>query len=612
MSKRISRRDLLKTGLAAGASSLVPLSGAQSFHIRGDHEAPVGGATNEKLSVAGPGGILNLNCTSGVYIPPRGESFFKFSYNFPEPSVAFQGLQFSFRLYTFENAYGLDREAMTVAETPDGIELRCSQLIWAGGQQKAAGALLARFRKNGDFVEWSASAEMDRPIKSVAAIVRGVPRGKVAAGSGGFFEAADNELLFGYPFGAGDHHVARSIDSPLAVIQSGENDFFFLSTLLDHVRACRIYLQPGDQGYRAELVYEQEGWRKSNRLQSPTWRAGHATNAEAAYRPHFEHLAQSFSIPAWNQRQDVPPWFRDISLVVSIHGMHWTGYIFNDFAKASRILDWVARQISPQKVMVFLPAWDGRYYWDYPVYQPEPRLGGEQGFRALIQRGHQQGFHFLPMFGMNAADTHLEIFSKFADATTQQIDGNNFDLDWVDWDNDRHNEGTGKYMNLGVSSWHDWLFARIADIVERFDADGYFLDISGGWVNNTKADMHEGTRRLVNDLRRKFPHVLAVGEFSYDALMAILPVYQIFPSRGYPAAFEKYARSFEHLSFPAPGRGSSGVHESGFGRFRPNISPNQPVIPTITVVDDTFDKYRDVMAQVIQQASAWTGMNWKG
>ena len=604
MSKKVSRRALLKTGLAAGVSSLVPVN---------PHALPLvsSSAIVDSPGVA-DGSLLPLSSTGDVYNPPRGESFFKFSYDFPEPSVQFGGMQFSFRLCTFENAYGLDRDSLKVDQISGGLRLSCSQLIWAGGQRRAPGHLVAQFRKAGDSVEWSASAEMDQPIKSITAIVRGAPRGKVAGGSGGFFDPQDNEVLLGYPFGAGDHHVARGIDSPLALIQSADGTFFFLSTLLDRVRACRIYLQPGENGYRAELVYEQEGWSKSNRLQSPTWRAGRAQTSEDAYRPHFEHVARAFQIPAWEERHDVPSWFRDISLVLSIHGMHWTGYVFNDFAKASRILEWVATQISPQKVMVFLPAWDGRYYWDYPAYQVSPQLGGEEGFRTLIQNGHQLGFHFLPMFGMNAADDHLGIFSKFADATTQQIDGDDFDLNWVDWDNDRHYEGTGRYMNLGMSSWNDWLSARIADVIERFGVDGYFLDISGGWVNNTKADMHEGTRLLVENLRRKFPRVLAVGEFSYDGLMSILPVYQIFPSRGYPAAFQNYVRSFEHLSFPAPGRGSSGVHESGFGRFRPNVSPDQPVIPTITVVDDTFDKYGDVMAQIIRQAKAWTGMAGKG
>ena len=609
MKKRFSRRDLLKTGLVAGASSLA-LAGGDPADTLAASTHPIVQSAAAPSSAAPPDGtILPLNSTSDVYIPPRGNGFFKFSFNFPEPSVAFAHMLFSFRLYTFENAYGLDRDHLTAEQTSGGMTIRCSQFVWAGGQEKVPGTLVARLRKNGDFVEWDVSAEMDRPIKSIAAIVRGVPRGKISPGSQGFFDPEDNELLIGYPFGGGDHHGAISVDSPVAVIQAGDNEFFLLSAVLNEVRANRIYLQPGANGYRVELVYEQGGWQKSNRVQSPTWRAGRTRTADDAFQQHFSRVAQAFSIPKWEQRQDVPAWFRDVALVVSIHGMHWTGYIFNDFAKALRTLEWVSTQIPANRVMVFLPAWDGRYYWEYPVYKVSSRLGGEDGFRTLIQKGHQLGFRFLPMFGMNSANDKLADFSKFSDATTQDVDGNDFDLDWVDWDNDRHNEGWGKYMNLGVDSWRNWLSGRIAEMIERFGADAYFLDISGGWQNNTKADMHEGTQRLVDDLRAKFPHVLPVGEFSYDALMSILPVYQVFPSRGYPPAFQAYSRAFYHLSHPAPGRGSSGVHESGFGHFDPQIRKGQFSIPTITVVDDTFDKYRNVMAEVIAGAKSWAGIS---
>ncbi len=71
----------------------------------------------------------------------------------------------------------------------------------------------------------------------------------------------------------------------------------------------------------------------------------------------------------------------------------------------------------------------------------------------------------------------------------------------------------------------------------------------------------------------------------------------------YPAAMLKYVRSFSHLSHPAPGRGSSGVHELGFSRFDSesfSLRPNH--IPTLAIVDDTFDKYRDVMEQIIEKA----------
>jgi hypothetical protein len=444
---------------------------------------------------------------------------------------------------------------------------------------------------------------MSQPIKSVAAILRGVPRGKISVAGGNFFDPKDNEQLFGYPFGGGSLFVAGGMDSPVLVIQAGEKDYFFLSTLLKDVRATRFYLQPGEKGYRAELTHEREGWAKSNRVETPVWRVGRADTLEGAYRPHFEHIEKAFAIPDWESRPDVPPWFREVALVVSLHGMHWTGYIFNDFAKSLKTLEWVATQIPGKQVLVFLPAWDGRYYWNYPIYKPDPRLGGEQGFRTLIDKGHGMGFHFMPMFGMNAANKLLPEFKDFADATTDQIDGDPFNLNWVDWDNDRHNEGNGGYMNLGVPSWRNWLSARIAETISNYKADAYFLDIAGGWENNTKADMHEGTRRLVEGLRKKFPGVLVCGEMPYDALMSFMPLFHVFSGGGYPPTMKKYVRAFQHLSLPAPGRGSSGVHESGFGRFNPNtLNLGKEQIPTITVVDDTFDKHRDVLAEIIQKA----------
>ena len=95
----------------------------------------------------------------------------------------------------------------------------------------------------------------------------------------------------------------------------------------------------------------------------------------------------------------------------------------------------------------------------------------------------------------------------------------------------------------------------------------------------------------------------------YDALMSFIPLYQVFSEPAYPAAFEKYSRAFQHLSSPAPGRGSSGVHESGFGHFNPKtLSLNEHLIPTITVVDDTFDRHRDVMAAIIARAKGRGGV----
>src|SRR5207247_2083315 len=139
--------------------------------------------------------------------------------------------------------------------------------------------------KAGGFIEWSATAEMLQPIKSVAAIVRGVPRGKISAGGGSFFDPGDSEILLGYPFGGGSLFTARGMNSPIAVIQGGGEDFFFLSCLNHQVRANRFYFQPGEKDYRVELVYECAGWQKSQRLVTPLWRAGRVPTADGAFRP---------------------------------------------------------------------------------------------------------------------------------------------------------------------------------------------------------------------------------------------------------------------------------------------------------------------------------------
>jgi hypothetical protein len=532
----------------------------------------------------------------------------KFSFDFPEPSVEFAGYRFGFLVFTRENAYALDASGLTAVVTEAGLALTATGFTWAGGQERASGKLTARFRaEGGDAVLWDVTAELPQPIKAVTTVVRGVPRGKLSSG-GEPRDHRDDEVLFGYPFGGGDlfgGNTADGIGTPLIVVQGGEQQFVAVSSLDDRVRTKRFYFQPGEQGYRVELVHEVEGWLDQPRVQVPTWRVGRAPSLEAAVAPHYAHLERAYRWPRWEARTDVPAWLRRTALVVTLHGMHFTGYVFNDFARMREILTWIATQIPPERVLTFIPAWDGRYYWDYPTYRAADRLGGEAGFRRLVQEAHALGFKIMPMFGANAANSRLSSFPGIADARTSRVDGDHFDLNWVDWDNDRHQEGFGAYMNLGVASWRRWLTARIADTIERYGVDAYFLDIVGGWVNNTKADMHEGTRQLVAELRRRYPRVLCCGEFLYDALLEFIPLYHVYAPHGVP-----FARFFSHLSHPAPGRGSSGVHESGFNHWDEktlSLAQRDGLIPTLNAVDDTFTKYRDQMAAVIAQAKTWAG-----
>ena len=581
----LSRRDWLAVLGAAGAGAVVP----PGF----SHPAPPGRAE--------PVPILPLTSTSEVFTPSHGRAFMRLSFAFPEPSVEFEGYRFGFLVFTRENVYGLDAGRMTAARTPSGLEIRATRLVWAGGQQAAPGRVIAQLQKHGDFIEWDVTAEMGQPIKAVTTVIRNVPRGRISPAGNEPFDPQDNELLFGYPFSGGDlfgANTAWGLTTPLLIVQRAEGECVFVSSLDDRVRAKRFFLQPGEQAYRVEAVFEAEGWKDQTTLRVPTWRLGRAKTLDDAVQAHTTHLERAYHLEPWETRRDAPDWMRRLALVVTLHGMHYTGYVFNDYARMLEIARWVATRIPPDRVLLFLPAWDGRYYWDYALYRASDRMGGEAGLKRLIQESQRLGFRVMPMFGANAANRRQPAFARMAEAATHKIDGDRFDLNWVDWDNDRHQEGWLSYMNLGVASWRDWLSARIADAIERYRVDAYFLDIAGGWVNNPQADMHEGMRQLVLGLRARYPQVMPCGEMHYDALLEFIPCYHVGLGRA-----ARYARAFSHLSHAAPGFGSSGVHESGFSRFRHETLGLAPgIIPTLSVVDDTFTGHQSMMEAVIERA----------
>jgi hypothetical protein len=599
VSEPISRRDWIKVVGAAGAGSLITnVSDASAI-------SPIGATP----AVGVPVDILPLTSTSDVFVPPRGNAFVKFSFDFPEPSVPFADYRFGFLVFTTENTYAPSQAGMRAEATGDEMRVSCDGFTWAGGQERAPGRLTATFRRSGSIIEWDIAVEMERPVKAVTTIVRNVPRGSIALSGGAFVNPGDDELLGGYTFGAGDLHgpgAAAAMTTPIAVVQAGTSDYFFASSLDDRVRPKRFYFQPGDRGFRLELVYEHDAWRNEARVNVPRWRIGKTSTLQEAVDPHMAHIERAYAIPDWETRADVPAWMRQIALVTTLHGMHYTGFMFNDYAKMLETLRWMATQISGDRVLVFISAWDGRYYWDYPNYRVSDRMGGDAAFKRLIAEGQQLGFNMMPMYGANAANRKQIVWPSIADAPTVKIDGDVYNLNWVDWNNDRHQDGWLTYMNLGVDSWRNWLEGRIAEMIDRYAVDAYFLDIIGGHVNSTTGDMHEGTRRLVANLREKYPKVLCVGEMPYDALYGFIPVYHV---GGGVARWRKYARFFQHLSSPAPGRGSSGVHEAGFGKFdAETLSLSSTAIPTLQVVDDTFDKHRDVMTAIIRKAKERTGL----
>ncbi len=530
--------------------------------------------------------------------------YFNFSFDFGDPYIDFGGYRWAFRVFTPENTYAVDPARATLEPHANGLTLRAGGLIWAGGQERAEGGLTVELTRHGDVIEWRARAShATHPVKSMAALVNGVPRGQVAWYDGDFFDPGQDEYVRYYPFG-GKYSWSNGMASPLMFVRPGAGRVWFAHALDNVVRTHRFYLQPDGETYHAEFISEERAYEWSNEFQAPPWRLGWAASPAEVYAYHQAHLEAAFGLAPFDSRRDCPAWARDIQLVLNLHGVHWTGFIFNTFSQMLEILRWVAERIDPHRVLVYLPAWDGRYYWHYPVYEPDPRLGGPEGFRRLITQGQALGFKFMPMFGINCASGYEPSRAEWGEGLHQWPDGADYWIEWTDWDCDRDTEKWQMLMNIGSPAWRGRLLERASATVREYGVDAVFFDIAHFWVNDARYDMYEGTRLLCAELRRRHPGLLITGEKWYDAQIGLFPFVQgKLPPPLYPQAMMKYGRPFSHLDHPAPGRGSSGVHELGFHpEDLANLGLNAYQIPTLAIVDDTFEKHRDVMAEVIEIA----------
>ena len=531
--------------------------------------------------------------------------FFHFSFDFGDPAFEFDGLRFAFRIFTPSNVYGLDPSALAIERTPGRLKIVASSLTWAGGQERCDGKFEAVIEKKGDTIEWEAHVQHSEPVKSVATLVDGLPFGRVAPCQQGYLATQSQELLYCYP--PVHPFYGEMLYSPLMLVEIDPEELLYMHSLDEVVRPKRFYLRAEGRQFHAELVVEERAYDWKPVFHMPPWRIARCKHPAQAYAAHQAHVEKAFHLIPWDEREDVPDWARQVRLALNLHGVHWTGYIFNTYESMAQILSWVAERIDPGQVLVYLPAWDGRYDWHYPDYQPDPRCGGAEGFMRLADGAHRLGFHLMPMFGANIANAKQASFPSLRQAQAQFPDGAPYWANWIDWDNDRNLETWMALMNLGAQTWRDWLLERISRVIDEYRVEAVFLDISLFWLNDPRYDMFEGTQELVRSLHQRYPHLLVAGEAWYDAVLGLFPICQTIPPPLYPQFISRYIRAIAHLRHPAPGRGSTGVHEQGFRGFNTgSLELNPGQVPTLAIVGDTFEKHRDVMEAIIDRAKAAT------
>lgn len=292
-------------------------------------------------------------------------------------------------------------------------------------------------------------------------------------------------------------------------------------------------------------------------------------------------------------RRDVPAWAHELKLVFTLHGMHWTGRGFLDYSAMQDVLHLVTDRLPGRHVLAYLPGWEGRYYWQYGDYRPDPRLGGERGFAKLCEFARERQAHVMPMFGGHCVNHWLHRFRDLDPGTyMKSATGNRFHGNQPDWDYSRaHDTGWQAWLNPGHPGWRETLCEQIEALAAGFD--GVFLDTVHVWINDPDCPVYDGVRALVQRLRERIPGVLLAAEHDYDALLPLFPLFQCAywgRDRGWTA---RYVLRFAHLCEAEP-EGRTGVH--GFGVWKTPATTDYTAalgyLPTLAFQHDTLERSR--------------------
>ena len=327
-------------------------------------------------------------------------------------------------------------------------------------------------------------------------------------------------------------------------------------------------------------------------------------------------MSRRLGLKTWEERTDVPEWVKKISLVATMHCEHWTGYVFNSYDDIIANMKMIAQHVDPASVLVYLPGWEGRYYYQYGEYRPSERLGGTAGFKKMIQVAHELGMHVMPMFMINGANPRTDDFMIWG-ANSYYTNPSGYPQIWgsCDWDSSRHyDHNCGFPMNPAAPLWQDHLVSQVCNLIDEYGFDAVFMDLAAVYCNDRRFDVLEGTLNIAKRIREKHPGILMAGEGWYDALSAGYPITQ--PSlsedgdcrwsdRPYPALFNRFNRCFAHLGTGDVSRHSTGVFEFGYNSTTESVPLRKGIIPTITIVDNTLKNAQEKAKLIFEQSKEY-------
>lgn len=527
------------------------------------------------------------------------------SFDARDPVVEAAGLRLSFRVVTIgpvENVFSLPASAVRTRREGNRWTIEADALSWAGQQETAAGSFRATVAARGDEILVEAEAQAPEDVRAIAVSLHDLAPGALAQTGWGVepngSPVDETGVTFNYPVYRGGMPVwwyAPAGGRPMSIASDDTSPV-----------PRRIAARQTDGRVRIDLFTEQDARRLGRSYRAPGWRITRGQSLAGAIAERCAVLERTVGLRPWDSRPDLPAWARDVSLVVTLHGMHWSGYIFNDYAAMGRAVRWITDRIPGRQLLFFLAGWEGRYYRTYGASEADARMGGAEGLTGLVKLIHERGAHAMAMYAGLVIDRRVQGFETFsAGATMDALPGS---FDWspmrgnqVDWAEQRADVTGFQVLNVGAPAWRDHLTEQMSGLSRRYGFDGSFLDVQPVLFNDRRHDALTGLKQMIATVRQERPDHLFAAETWIDLALPFIPLSQT--PDGPLGWSDRYQRRFAHLSMGEPGRGSTGVHELGRVPYDSDDLARTYSLASLAVVEDTLARAPAAVERVLARAA---------
>tara|TARA_B100000886_G_scaffold244486_1_gene171809 strand:+ start:2157 stop:3857 length:1701 start_codon:yes stop_codon:yes gene_type:complete len=530
-------------------------------------------------------------------------------YDFGDPYIKFKDLKFAVRLSTENNIYCPNPENISINKVSENEIILTSKSLSAAGGQLISDGLIELKISGAENGRISITAEASHPSelnKSILILIKGIDVKFMISEelqAKGVKEFKDKkEIRVNYP--------SRSATMPLVFLNNERDEWYVLSKdnkLRKKGFAC-FYDHLADEPV-VVLSHDNDMRNISKKISAPKWVLGKNKSRLEIVKERCYDIEQNFKLyPFFNKPKKQTNWIKNLKLVTFFHGVHWTGHIFNTYDQIGQQLEWITNTIDGKRVLAFLPAWDGRYYVNYPEHEPDERMGGKVGLINLIKKAHNLNVKVVLMFGgPNLSNFKFLEEKNMSDAGLKTPYGHSRLQNWLDWDTDLNIETMGLIMNFGHPKYRDYMISKTAELFDTYNADGVFLDGTLRWENSPDYSPFEGLLKYTKEIRKRYPDKLIMGEDGYDLVYGL---FDLFHTSGGQLGLEKYllryTRQFYYLAYPSES-GSAGVHEIGWSNNSATIKNADPnyTIPSISLFYGDEKKYKNQIQNKLRLYKKW-------